>query len=644
MKKSIIGAIAVLQYQYSIGFVSSSIPGHCKAGSVLQEVLTKVLKAAVLGVLGLTLMGSSVAFCSDLEDLQFLQDPERLHFLTEFPTAPQWAKDGSLIVFSHPPAGVFMAQADGSRMWALPPGASMGTGYYPGNLSPALSLDGSRVAYAMIVMENHTTEIVTSAPDGTGLRKLTSNKAIDAYPAWSPDGSRIAFYSDRDTGFQLHLYLMDADGSNERGLVSSLFVSGRHPPVWSPDGSRIAFVVRQHGRLTVYTVRPDGSDVTELGDAASAPAWSPDGSRLAFIREKEGRLPRRLYAMDPDGGNERVLLSLSSDRFWYNSLSWSPDGSEILVGGSRGDSTVPVFVVGAEGSGRRALASVGALGEAAWSPDGSRIVFHAISQAAIANSNVVLHTTARDGSDVRVLVRGDATRLVAEHSDWRDISDDVAACANGDVVSNPGQNAGLVQDCETLLRVRDQLAGDAVLNWSAAVKISEWKGVGVGGSPLRVNHLILAGVNPRPLTGVIPPELGNLTGLEVLAFNSNRLSGRIPPELGNLANLEELHLTRNHLEGAIPVELGRLTRLETLHLSYNRLAGSIPPELGNLSNLEELWFRGNRLTGTIPSELGTLENLSVLKIGSNSLTGCVPAALSGRLRSLGTDGLEYCEQ
>ena len=349
MKSIIIGAIAVLQYRYSIGFVSSSIPGHCKAGSVLTKALTKVLKAAALGVLGLTLMGSSVAFCSSLDD------QNELSGLAEIPTDPQWSKDGSLIVFSHPSAGVFVAQADGSRIWTLPPGASMGTGISPGNFSPALSPDGSRVAYAMIVKENHTTEIATSAPDGSGLRKLTSNKAIDAYPAWSPDGTRIAFYSDRDTrpSFPLHLYLMDADGSDERKLVSSLSVSSRHPPVWSPDGSRIAFVARQHGRLTVYTVRPDGSDVTELGDAASGPAWSPDGSRLAFIREKEGRLPRRLYAMDPDGGNERVLLSLSSDRFWYNSLSWSPDGSEILVGGSHRHSPVPVFVVGADGGGRR---------------------------------------------------------------------------------------------------------------------------------------------------------------------------------------------------------------------------------------------------------------------------------------------------
>ena len=89
----------------------------------------------------------------------------------------------------------------------------------------------------------------------------------------------------------------------------------------------------------------------------------------------------------------------------------------------------------------------------------------------------------------------------------------------------------------TLLRVRDPLAGDAVLNWSADVKISDWQGVGIEGSPPRVIRLVLHGLTPSKLTGVIPPELGDLTNLEWLIIDSNSLSGSIPPELGNLANL-----------------------------------------------------------------------------------------------------------
>ena len=327
--------------------------------------------------------------------------------------------------------------------------------------------------------------------------------------------------------------------------------------------------------------------------------------------------------MDPDGSNKRLLWSFDTDgRLWYNNLSWSPDGSEILYGSAAVDfadfyGPVPVVVVGVDGSEPRVLGervSTWGVGGAAWSPDGSRIAFYGVSD----HSAVVLHTTARDGSGGRVLVRGNYERLVAERSDWRNVSGDIAACSGGYVVAKPEKNPGLVQDCETLLRVRDPLAGDAVLNWSAAVKISEWRGVGIEGAPPRVMRLNLSGLTPSTLTGIIPPELGDLTSLEVLIIHYNRLSGSIPPELGNLANLRDLRLSSNGLEGTIPAELGRLTSLETMDLGKNGLVGGIPPELGNLSNLRELW------------------------LGKNNVTGCVPAALSGRLRLLGTDELEYC--
>lgn len=67
----------------------------------------------------------------------------------------------------------------------------------------------------------------------------------------------------------------------------------------------------------------------------------------------------------------------------------------------------------------------------------------------------------------------------------------------------------------------------------------------------------------------------------------NDLSGSLPPELGNLSGLRELILWRNHLEGSIPSELGNLSLLKELSLWRNQLTGSIPPELGNLSSLEE---------------------------------------------------------
>ncbi len=571
--------------------------------------LMKVLKTAALGMLGLVLMASSVGECD-------AQAGYELAVRAQKHSAPVWSKDGSHIIFSHPPSGVFVVQADGSGMWSLPPNSPVGTLKSPGNFSPALSPDGSRVAYAMVVTRDDTSAIVTSALDGSDLHRLTSNKAVDAYPAWSPDGTQILFYSDRagsPGNPALSLFIMDSDGANlrELGAESSKPISN-YPPVWSPDGQRIAFVVGDYeGRDFVQTIRPDGSGLTELGETASSPAWSPDGTRIAFIRE--GTETRGLYTMDPDGGNQRLLWSFERDgRYWYDNLAWSPDGTEILYGVSdaRTSFSTPVVVVGVDGSEPRVLGKHGA----AWSPDGSRIAFHVTSN----NSGVVLYTTARDGSDKRVLVRGSYERLVAEHSDWRDVSGDVAACSGGYVAPKPDRNPGLVQDCETLLRLREALAGDAVLNWSADVQMSEWGGVGIEGSPPRVIRLSLSRLRPVKLTGIIPPELGNLANLEVLSLHSNQLSGSIPPELGNLANLRDLRLSSNALEGTIPAELGRLASLERMILARNRLVGGIPSELGNLSNLNELW------------------------LNNNNLTGCVPAVLSGHLETLVADGLEYC--
>ena len=110
--------------------------------------------------------------------------------------------------------------------------------------------------------------------------------------------------------------------------------------------------------------------------------------------------------------------------------------------------------------------------------------------------------------------------------------------------------------------------------------------------------------------GVTTNASGRVT---VLDLSENRLVGGVPPELGNLTGLQELYLWNNELSGEIPSELGNLTNLQGLYLSQNQLSGEIPSELGNLASLQELlalW--GNQLSGEIPSELGSLTNLQVL--------------------------------
>ena len=191
-----------------------------------------------------------------------------------------------------------------------------------------------------------------------------------------------------------------------------------------------------------------------------------------------------------------------------------------------------------------------------------------------------------------------------------------SACATGGAVPDEPNNTGLVSDCEALLGLRDTFAGTATLNWSADTPISDWEGVLLEGSPLRVTELLLEweGLPSGTLWGRVVP-LGN------------QLSGEIPSELGSFANLEALDLRGNELSGEIPPELGSLTNLYFLNLSDNQLSGGIPSEIGSLSNLGLLDLHNNGLSGGIPPELGSLANLGWLSLRGNQLGGCIPEGL-----------------
>lgn len=184
-------------------------------------------------------------------------------------------------------------------------------------------------------------------------------------------------------------------------------------------------------------------------------------------------------------------------------------------------------------------------------------------------------------------------------------------------------------------------------NWWTEAPLGEWYGVTTDDDG-RVVGLELAG---NRLTGGLPPQLGNLSRLEVLDLSDNRLSGEIPSELGNLSNLKVLNLrgmwlrsgvSVGELSGEIPFELGSLSNLETLNLAGNRLSGGIPSELGDLSNLVALRLFANELGGQIPVQLGDLSNLKVLALGGSELSGGIPPEL-GKLSSLEVLGLEANE-
>ena len=193
-------------------------------------------------------------------------------------------------------------------------------------------------------------------------------------------------------------------------------------------------------------------------------------------------------------------------------------------------------------------------------------------------------------------------------------------------VPDAAANPGLLADCKALALTKDVLRGTGTLDWSSSTPIGQWEGVTVGGTPKRVQALDL---EEKGLTGTLPAELGQLTGLVNFDLSENTLRGPIPTSFGDLTNLRSLTIEYNQLDGAIPAELAQLTQLTNLSLTGNRLTGAVPAWLGNLTRLTGLDLAENRLTGGIPVELGRLSALGYLSLGGNNLSGAVPTQLGG---------------
>ena len=205
-----------------------------------------------------------------------------------------------------------------------------------------------------------------------------------------------------------------------------------------------------------------------------------------------------------------------------------------------------------------------------------------------------------------------------------------SACVTGGAVPLGDEYAELARDCATLLGLHDTLVGSATLSpaWSVSTPIATWLGITI--EARRVTRILLGA---QSLTGVIPPELGDLERLTYLSLRENELTGEIPHELGSLERLNTLILSDNLLGGEIPPALGDLSLLLHLFLNSNQLSGAIPGELGALEELATLHLQTNLLTGTIPMQLGSLAQLTDLSLGFNQLSGPIPDTL-GNLSGL----------
>ena len=597
---------------------------------------------------------------------------------------PQWTPDGSHIVFGTG-GRIYVVDAGGSVLNSL-------SGYFEAvdsysesverDYSPTVSPDGYSVAYTTLRFTSpgsrgNNFEIVTQSIDGSVPRRVTRTKWHDVSPAWSPDGSRIAFVSHREDGPRV--FTIAPDGSDERSVAPNASVQP-NAPVWSPDGSRLAFVaeepecvarewvdtypanksqyvthavVRMIYRESLYTADPDGSNLAKLdwpSGADVAPRtrygrqhlddpeqdvgffeWSPDGRQVAFAGRFYGE-KGGIYIANADGSETRLIIdfakaSLFEDYHWISiiDIAWSADGSQLSFevvrrySGTNRSSWHPsadVFAINADGS-------------------ELRLVRH--------EDDIRNHLDS-SGRLPRTSPRGIIRFIDSYSPEYGWIVYRYAQAGAGDMVlvrtidnrlvaANPYQRSGAddVAACAQDHVVPASESNPGLVNDCRI--LLQVRSALAGDEVLYWSADAPIHEWPGIIVDGDPPRVHGLVSVPGV-----RLNGTIPPEISELAELRILSLEDNELSGSIPAELGKLEKLEVLVLGdwwagHNELTGSIPAELGNLGNLRILNLSGNRLDGAMPPELGRLSKLEELYLGDNPFTGPIPAEF-GQLKNL----------
>jgi Tol biopolymer transport system component len=259
---------------------------------------------------------------------------------------------------------VFLMQPDRSGLAQLTTNVNLDS-------APMLSPGGVRVAFERSDPAGGADIWVVNA-DGTNEIAITQTNQFEDWPSWSPDGTRLMFTRSSVEGRQAlnEIVIRTVSPTARLEPPESDTVVFRHQsnsadvvvlvPTWSPDGSLVAFTSNKDGASQLYTIRVDGSDLKQLTAAGAngRPTWSPDSSTIGYQAD---RIDGCVWLVDASGDHSRAV---AGDHCTDGPVAWSPDGTVVAWAGGGG--MAPIWAVNVDATNLRRLTGDDMYGDLSW--------------------------------------------------------------------------------------------------------------------------------------------------------------------------------------------------------------------------------------------------------------------------------------